>query len=158
MTLGAKNKLCFIDGSLPKPTTLADLVKAWARCNHMIFSWLIFKRGFFQGNGPRVFEIRCAIANTRQEQLSVAAYFSKLKRNLGRIELLFKRISLYLWFCEGDTQRNHCQAWQRCVFSYSTGKEAPRTPGISRHGKCRACCQRWWFESIRRHKVKHGQG
>ncbi|XP_078160840.1 uncharacterized protein LOC144556253 [Carex rostrata] len=104
VALGAKNKLSLVDGSLQKPSTPSDLVKAWERCNHMVFSWLInalskdlresvvfvdtaqelwaeLEERFSQGNGPRVFEIRCAISNTRQEQLSVAAYFSKLKQN-----------------------------------------------------------------------------
>ncbi|KAK2459095.1 putative mitochondrial protein [Trifolium repens] len=39
--LGAKNKLSFIDGSLPIPD-LQDLNRsAWERCNHLIHSWII---------------------------------------------------------------------------------------------------------------------
>jgi hypothetical protein len=39
--LGAKNKLVFINGSVPIPD-LEDLKRdAWERCNHLIHSWLI---------------------------------------------------------------------------------------------------------------------
>ena len=39
--LGAKNKLPFINGSLPVPDD-DDLNKtAWERCNHLVQSWLI---------------------------------------------------------------------------------------------------------------------
>jgi hypothetical protein len=39
--LGAKNKLVFINGSVPIPN-LDDLNRdAWERCNHLVYSWLI---------------------------------------------------------------------------------------------------------------------
>ena len=34
--LDAKNKLCFIDGCLPKPDEGAKDERAWKRCNNMI--------------------------------------------------------------------------------------------------------------------------
>ena len=37
----AKNKLCFIDGSLPQPSTDASHMKAWDKCNNMMIGWLI---------------------------------------------------------------------------------------------------------------------
>lgn len=37
----AKNKLCFVNGSLPKPSANAQDVKAWERCNNMVLGWLI---------------------------------------------------------------------------------------------------------------------
>ena len=37
--LGAKNKLPFINGSLPIPDDLNQ--NAWERCNHLVQSWLI---------------------------------------------------------------------------------------------------------------------
>jgi gag-polypeptide of LTR copia-type len=40
VALGVKNKLCFVDGTLDEPTA-KDEKKAWQRCNHMVFSWLI---------------------------------------------------------------------------------------------------------------------
>ena len=40
-TLSAKNKLEFIDGSLPQPTPNHVLHTAWKRSNNMVVSWLI---------------------------------------------------------------------------------------------------------------------
>ena len=39
--LTAKNKMCFIDGSLLKPDILDNSYKSWCRCNSMIIGWLI---------------------------------------------------------------------------------------------------------------------
>ncbi|MCI81377.1 hypothetical protein A2U01_0102650, partial [Trifolium medium] len=39
--LGAKNKLAFIDGSMPVPDFDDLNRRAWERCNHLIHSWII---------------------------------------------------------------------------------------------------------------------
>lgn len=39
--LTAKNKMSFIDNSLPKPSNNSVLQKAWERCNNMVIGWLI---------------------------------------------------------------------------------------------------------------------
>ncbi|KAL2895195.1 Retrovirus-related Pol polyprotein from transposon RE1 [Bienertia sinuspersici] len=39
--LSAKNKLGFIDGSIPKPLDNVVLAKAWERCNNTVISWFI---------------------------------------------------------------------------------------------------------------------
>jgi hypothetical protein len=41
MALNAKNKLCLIDGSMPKPSESSSNFKAWTRCNDMVLSWII---------------------------------------------------------------------------------------------------------------------
>ncbi|XP_074306374.1 uncharacterized protein LOC141641618 [Silene latifolia] len=81
-----KNKIGFIDGSLPKPVANATTARNWQRCNDIVFSWIInsvspeigdfilhsataqeawagrnFKKDFSQGND------------------SVVTYFTKLK-------------------------------------------------------------------------------
>jgi hypothetical protein len=39
--LGAKNKLVFIDGSIPIPDP-NDLTRScWERCNHLLHSWIL---------------------------------------------------------------------------------------------------------------------
>lgn len=38
ITLEAKNKLGFLDRSLPRPLSTDPLFGAWSRCNNMIFS------------------------------------------------------------------------------------------------------------------------
>ena len=40
-TLGAKNNLPFIDGSLPVPVLLDLNRSSWERCNHLLHSWII---------------------------------------------------------------------------------------------------------------------
>ena len=39
--LTAKNKMSFINNTLPKPTNNSVLQKAWERCNNMVIGWLI---------------------------------------------------------------------------------------------------------------------
>jgi len=42
VSLTAKNKLGFIDGSLPKPSPEDEsLHHAWTRCNNMIIAWIL---------------------------------------------------------------------------------------------------------------------
>ncbi|XP_074315683.1 uncharacterized protein LOC141651890 [Silene latifolia] len=41
IALSAKNKLGFIDGSLPKPATTEPTTKSWQRCNDIVFSWIL---------------------------------------------------------------------------------------------------------------------
>ncbi|KAF7139465.1 hypothetical protein RHSIM_Rhsim07G0258800 [Rhododendron simsii] len=101
-TLNAKNKLGFVDGSLPKPASLSSTSQVWACCNDMVKSWLISALSreisnsvmyeplasgiwndlierFAQTNAPRVFELRRDIALHSQANLSISAYFTKLK-------------------------------------------------------------------------------
>ncbi|RVW67842.1 hypothetical protein CK203_060995 [Vitis vinifera] len=74
----------------------------WSRCNDMVHSWIVntlnpeiadsviyystahevwedLCERFSQSNAPRIFEIQRDIACLRQEQLSVSAYYTKLK-------------------------------------------------------------------------------
>jgi hypothetical protein len=42
MALSAKNKLGFVNGTLPKPSNLYDSQGlAWTFCNNMVLSWLL---------------------------------------------------------------------------------------------------------------------
>ncbi|XP_040955976.1 uncharacterized protein [Gossypium hirsutum] len=40
MALLSKNKLQFVDGSIPAPSHIDPLFSAWERCNNMVISWL----------------------------------------------------------------------------------------------------------------------
>lgn len=42
LTLSAKNKLGFVDGSVAKPAVTSVEFKAWERCNDLVCSWLLF--------------------------------------------------------------------------------------------------------------------
>lgn len=103
IALSVKNKLGFINGSIPRPEK-DDLVhhNAWIRNNNVVISWilnsvskeisasLIFSElasdiwtdlqdRFQQSNGPRIFQLRRELMNIKQEQQSISAYFTMLK-------------------------------------------------------------------------------
>lgn len=100
----AKNKLGFVNGSIRAPSEETDSegYATWFLCNDMVHSWIIntlspeisdsviyystahevwedLRERFSQSNAPRIFEIQRDIASFRQEQLSVSAYYTKLK-------------------------------------------------------------------------------
>jgi hypothetical protein len=101
MALRAKNKLKFVDGTLIKPSD-PDGAEAWTRCNDMILSWILnslskeiaasviyintcsemwmdLKERFSKKNGPRLFQLQKSISALAQDNLSVSAYFTRLK-------------------------------------------------------------------------------
>lgn len=41
MALTAKNKIAFIDGSLPQPSFDDPIFRNWIRCNNMVLSWIM---------------------------------------------------------------------------------------------------------------------
>ncbi|KAM7486302.1 hypothetical protein LguiA_002311 [Lonicera macranthoides] len=104
MALNSKNKLGFVNGSIVAPAKATDpeLFCAWSRCNDMVYSWILntvtkeirasiirystahqawedLSERFSQQNAPRIFEIQREIASFRQDQLTVSAYYTKLK-------------------------------------------------------------------------------
>jgi hypothetical protein len=86
MALTAKNKLAFVDGSLPQPSIDAGAEHhTWVRCNNIILSWILnsiskeiadsiiyidschgmwldLKEHFSQKNGPSVFQLQKSIS------------------------------------------------------------------------------------------------
>jgi hypothetical protein len=103
MALTAKNKLGFLNGSLSKPSDESGTeCHAWIRCNTMVTSWILnsvskdiaasviyidnaadvwidLKERFSQKNGPRIYQIQKSISALSQDDLSVGAYFTKIK-------------------------------------------------------------------------------
>jgi len=105
ISLNAKSKLGFIDGTTTMPSAIAkpeDYV-AWKKCNDMILSWILnsltpeladsvifsttaqevwedLRDRFSQSNAPRIFQIERDIACLAQEQMTVAAYYTRLKK------------------------------------------------------------------------------
>ncbi|XP_074352191.1 uncharacterized protein LOC141691365 [Apium graveolens] len=41
IALSARNKIGFIDGSIPKPNFDSPMFKSWSRCNDMVISWIL---------------------------------------------------------------------------------------------------------------------
>ena len=104
LALNSKNKLGFVDGSIDPPSQInnPEDYAIWSRCNDMVHSWIIntlnpeisdsviyyttayevwedLRERFSQSNAPRIFELQRDIAYFRQEQLSVSAYYTRLK-------------------------------------------------------------------------------
>ena len=99
---GAKNKLPFIDRSLPVPNLLDLNSSSWERCNHLIHSWIInsvsepiaqtlvfheyvfyvwedLKERFSKADRIRIAAIRSSIHSLKQGSKSVLEYFTELK-------------------------------------------------------------------------------
>lgn len=104
LALNSKNKLGFVNGTIKAPLEETDPegYATWSHCNDMVHSWIIntvnpeiadsviyyptahevwedLRERFSQGNAPQIFEIQREIACLRQEQMSVSAYYTKLK-------------------------------------------------------------------------------
>ena len=101
--LRAKNKLGIIDGTVNKPKGEdGNELNAWEACNSMIISWMFnvidkslhssvayaqttkdmwedLKERYAVGNAPRVHQLRSEIVNLKQEGMTVAAYYAKIK-------------------------------------------------------------------------------
>lgn len=101
MGLRAKNKYCFVDGSLPKPTSATDIAN-WERCNDLVSScilnsvapeirpnilyatttsqiWTDLRERFSQSNMPKIRQLKQSILALKQEGMSVSSYVTQLK-------------------------------------------------------------------------------
>ncbi|KAL5556595.1 hypothetical protein UlMin_038831 [Ulmus minor] len=81
MALIAKNKTCFVNGSISRPKVDDHLYSFWSQCNNMVMSWILhvvskniagsimyvdnacdmwndLHDRFNQSNGPRIFELK----------------------------------------------------------------------------------------------------
>jgi len=104
ISLNAKNKLGFIDGTvqISSATNQPNDHALWKRYNDMILSWILnsitpelaesviysttaqevwedLRDRFSQSNAPRIFQIERDIACISQAQMTVVAYYTKLK-------------------------------------------------------------------------------
>ena len=102
IALSVKNKLGFVDGSIPKPAGTDPNLSSWIRNNNIVISWILnsvskeisasiifsvsayeiwldLKDRFQQSNGLRIFHLRRELMNHVQDQNSVSFYFTKLK-------------------------------------------------------------------------------
>ncbi|XP_019223923.1 PREDICTED: uncharacterized protein LOC109205643 [Nicotiana attenuata] len=103
VSLSAKNKIGFADGTCPKPVENSPHIKQWNRCNNMVISWLAsslspeidesvqysetvetiweqLNKRYGAVNGTKVFEIKKELAFTMQGALDIASYLTKLKK------------------------------------------------------------------------------
>ena len=102
MALVAKNKFCFVDGTISRPSVNDSLYVLCSRCNDMVMSWILhvvskeiadsimyidngvdvwndLHDRFHQSNGPRIFQIKQQLNGLSQGSNDVSSYFTKLK-------------------------------------------------------------------------------
>ncbi|KAL2892884.1 Pre-rRNA-processing protein ESF2 [Bienertia sinuspersici] len=101
LSLKARRKFVFIDGSLPKPTDARTLLD-WETVHSMLVSWILrsidpklaesipfhddvrllwhyLERRFCVANGPRIQQLRAQISDCRQSKdMSIEVYYTKL--------------------------------------------------------------------------------
>nr|XP_043638111.1 uncharacterized protein LOC122609115 [Erigeron canadensis] len=103
MALGANMKLGFIDGSTKKPTNSHVDSGRWIRCDYMVICWILnsmtakiseaflyaksakelwtkLSERYGQSNGPLIYHDERELSKVSQGDLSVAAYYNKMKR------------------------------------------------------------------------------
>ncbi|GAV83514.1 UBN2_3 domain-containing protein, partial [Cephalotus follicularis] len=96
-------KLGFINGSYKKPEAHSPILHQWKRCNAIVLSWIMntvskeiyngiiystdaftvwtdLRERFNKVNGSRIFSLHREITCTTQGNLSISAYYSKLKQ------------------------------------------------------------------------------
>ncbi|GJT63754.1 retrovirus-related pol polyprotein from transposon TNT 1-94 [Tanacetum coccineum] len=78
MTLGAKLKLGFTDGSCPKPDVGDVELQKWIRCDYMLRKEIAERYG--QSNGPLIYQLERKLSKISQGSLTIASYFNKLKK------------------------------------------------------------------------------
>uniref|UniRef100_A0A803LI92 Retrotransposon Copia-like N-terminal domain-containing protein n=1 Tax=Chenopodium quinoa TaxID=63459 RepID=A0A803LI92_CHEQI len=102
IALSAKNKLGFVDGTIPKPYPTHETYKAWERCNDMIISWILYNLDtiiarsvlYFNSaaeiwkdlediygftSGPQLYSLERQLSEVNQNTESIAAFFTKMK-------------------------------------------------------------------------------
>src|ERR1044072_5698275 len=102
LALDGKNKLSFVDGTIPVPPANDPNFRAWERNNSVVASWLLnsiskeitasviysttamgiwmdLQERYQQQNGPRVLQIRHQLHSLTQGSMTVSHYFTKVK-------------------------------------------------------------------------------
>ncbi|XP_019434884.1 PREDICTED: uncharacterized protein LOC109341430 [Lupinus angustifolius] len=102
MALETKNKLDFIDGTLPRPPNHDPLFTTWRRCNNLVVSWITqsidpaivqsvlwmdnaqeiwqdLRERYYQGDMFRISELIGEIHSLKQGSSSVSVYFKQMK-------------------------------------------------------------------------------
>lgn len=110
--LTAKNKMCFVDGSLEKPSTISNEAKVWERCNNMIIGWIIaslerpiarsvmyyviakeiwrdLEERYDQASVAQVYSLHTELFNVIQEPImTISDYYTKIKSIWDQIDVL----------------------------------------------------------------------
>lgn len=102
LTLSAKKKIGFVDGSIVKPDSSTSERKAWERCNDLVSSWVIFNLDdviaksvlflkttkeiwndlndrFGYTSMTQVYSLEQQLADLKQRNDSISEFFTKIK-------------------------------------------------------------------------------
>ncbi|WVZ02139.1 hypothetical protein V8G54_022945 [Vigna mungo] len=83
MALQMKNKIDFVDGSIPCAIDKYPMFHAWKRCNNLVDSavaaWKDVIDQFSQGDSVRISQLHQDLYSMHQSDLSVTAYYTKMK-------------------------------------------------------------------------------
>ncbi|XP_075081136.1 uncharacterized protein LOC142166269 [Nicotiana tabacum] len=111
ITLSAKNKLGFIDGSHPEPDMNSKHLKAWNRCNDMVIFWLLnslskeitesviysksardiwneLEDRFGQCNGAQLYQLQKELSDLVQGNSDIVGYYTKVKKIWDELDTL----------------------------------------------------------------------
>ncbi|XP_062074573.1 uncharacterized protein LOC133778605 [Humulus lupulus] len=76
ISIAAKNKTQFINGSLPQPHPSNPYFHAWDSTTAM---WNDLHEQFNQGNGPQIFQLQTSVHIIKQGDSDINSYFTRLK-------------------------------------------------------------------------------
>jgi len=119
IALSVKNKLCFIDGTLAKPSSESDLLKNWKRCNDLVISWLLnglsqeirssviyfelakeiwdeLETRFGVSSGAQLYSIQRELGRISQNSASISTYFTKIKSYWDELASLKQKICCHI--------------------------------------------------------------
>ncbi|XP_021738412.1 uncharacterized protein LOC110704911 [Chenopodium quinoa] len=111
MALIARNKLQFVDGTLPSPVVDSPDYQKWLRNDYMVMSWLLnsidknltesfmfvnsssdlwkeIAERFGQSNAPQLFELHRILGSMNQNNDSIAEYYGRLKSIWDQLQIL----------------------------------------------------------------------
>ncbi|XP_021715949.1 uncharacterized protein LOC110683848 [Chenopodium quinoa] len=104
IALAARNKSCFVDGSLNQPSNNSPNLRIWNRCNNLVISlilnslepsiarsvlylktarsiWLDLEERFSQSSGPQLFSVQQQLADISQgESEGISEFYTRIKQ------------------------------------------------------------------------------
>ncbi|XP_019108021.1 uncharacterized protein LOC109136400 [Beta vulgaris subsp. vulgaris] len=110
LALGAKNKTCFIDGTLVKPSSDSPDLQKWIRNDYMVTGWILYsmeksiaetfiltlsarylwlelQERYGQSNAPLLYEILMNMMSVSQNDDSIAYYYGRLKKIWDKLQV-----------------------------------------------------------------------
>ncbi|XP_074263999.1 uncharacterized protein LOC141586604 [Silene latifolia] len=139
IALSAKNKLGFIDGSIPKPSSTSPTVHKWQKCNDIVFSWILnsvspeiaesiiysgtaevawsdLEERFGQTNGAQLYSVQKKLTEFSQGNNSISTYFTRVKAIWDEFAGMgMNPVCSYTCNCGAKEKKSKFQEYQRAV-------------------------------------------